>query len=61
MKDLYTIEIPNILTRLVGPQNIREQIENATKALFLEWAHPTLVEKIQVRKPRINKQGIVDD
>ena len=51
-KELYSITIPTVLADLAGKQNIREQIEEATKALFNEWAHPSLVEKIQVTKPR---------
>jgi len=51
-KELYSVTIPTVLANLAGKQNIREQIEDATKALFIEWAHPSLVNKIQVTKPR---------
>ena len=51
-KELYSITIPTVLANLAGKQNIREQIEDATRALFIKWAHPSLVDKIQVTKPR---------
>jgi hypothetical protein len=51
-KELYSVTIPTVLANLAGRQNIREQIEDATRGLFDEWAHPSLVKKIQVTKPR---------
>ncbi len=51
-KELYSVTIPTVLANLAGKQNIREQIEDATRGLFVEWAHPSLVEKVQVTKPR---------
>jgi len=58
-KDLYTVEIPTILTSMVGKQNIREQIESGVKDLFEVWAHPKLVDKIKVTKPRSKDNGEV--
>lgn len=62
-KELYSIKIPTVLANLAGKQNIREQIEDATKALFNEWAHPDLVKKIQVTKPRtkVNDKKVADE
>ncbi len=54
-KDLYTVQIPNILTSMIGKQNIREQIESGVKTLFEKWAHPELVDKIKVTKPRVKE------
>ena len=51
-KELYSVTIPTVLANLAGKQNIREQIEDATRTLFIKWAHPNLVDKIQVTKPR---------
>ncbi len=56
-KDLYTVQIPAILTALVGKQNIREEIEERTKAFFENWAHPNLVDKIKVTKPRFKEDN----
>lgn len=55
-KDLYLVEIPAILTSMVGKQNIRENIEEATQAIFAVWANPTLVGKIKVTKPRAKRE-----
>lgn len=54
-KDLYIVTIPATLTKLFGKQNVREEIERVTKWIFQAWAHPDLVEKIQVTKPRVKK------
>lgn len=51
-KELYSVTIPTVLADLTGKQTLRKQIEDATRKLFNEWAHPSLVEKIQVTKSR---------
>lgn len=56
-KELYSVTIPTVLAELAGTQNIREQIEDATRTLFRGWAHPDLVEKIKVTKPRGKKEA----
>ncbi|KKM75116.1 hypothetical protein LCGC14_1393420 [marine sediment metagenome] len=56
-KELYTVEVPAILVDLIGPQNLRENIEKTIKSVFSNWAIPSLVEKIKVTKPREKKNG----
>lgn len=51
-KDLYTVEIPSLLTNLIGKGNMRDRLKEATQAVFADWAKPELVEKIKVTKPR---------
>jgi hypothetical protein len=51
----YTVEIPDILVKLVGPQNIRTEIEESVREYFEEWARPELIKKIKVIKPRGGK------
>ncbi|KKM80224.1 hypothetical protein LCGC14_1342070 [marine sediment metagenome] len=51
-KITYIITIPEVLTKLAGAQNIRGALELAAQIIFKDWAHPNLVEKIQVTKPR---------
>jgi len=57
MKDLYIVEIPTVLTELTGRGNVRSQLEEAAKSIFIDWAKKSLVEKIQVTKPRVKKNG----
>ena len=56
-KDLYTVEIPSILAGLIGKGNVRDRLEASTQAIFVDWALPSLVDKIQVTKPRVKKNG----
>ena len=51
-KITYIVTIPDVLTKLAGTQNIRGALELAAQVIFKDWAHPSLVEKIQVTKPR---------
>lgn len=51
----YTVQIPEILVKLIGPQNIRTEIEESVKFMFGEWAKPELINKIKVTKPRGGK------
>lgn len=60
MKDVYKVSIPSQISTLVGRQNVRKEIEEAVKTLFEEWAHPDLVRKIRVVKPRLEK-SVVDN
>ncbi|KKL89494.1 hypothetical protein LCGC14_1914120 [marine sediment metagenome] len=56
-KELYTITVPAILADLVGRQNLRENIEKATKEIFSDWASPELIKRIKVTKPRNKREG----
>lgn len=56
-KDIYAITIPSVLTELFGKGNVRTVIEEEVRATFKDWAHPELVAKIQVTKPRTKKNG----
>ncbi len=60
-KTLYTVKIPTILAELVGTQNIREGIEEATREIFSEWAHPDILKRIQVTKPRLKGKEREED
>ena len=51
-KSTYVVTIPEVLTNLSGAQNVRGALELAARIIFKDWAHPGLVEKIQVTKPR---------
>jgi len=51
----YLVQIPEVLTKLLGPQNIRTEIEEGVKLIFQDWANPELVKKIRVTKPRGGK------
>ncbi len=51
----YIVKIPEVLTKLLGPQNIRTEIEEGVKLIFEEWANPALVSRIKVTKPRGGK------
>jgi len=52
MSTSYTVQIPEILVKLIGPQNIRTEIEGGVKTMFEDWANPELISKIKVTKPR---------
>ena len=51
-KTIYMVEIPTILTNMVGTQNIRGALERATILIFEDWARTELLNKIRVTKPR---------
>ncbi len=55
MSTNYTVQIPEILVKLIGPQNIRTEIEGGVKLMFEDWAKPELINKIKVTKPRGGK------
>ena len=55
MSNKYTVQIPEILTKLLGPQNIRKEIEEGVKLMFEDWAKPELIKKIKVIKLRGEK------
>ena len=55
--DHYTIKVPKKITKHMGPQNARTLMEEAIKKIsILEDFNPKNVEKIQVVKPREDKE-----
>lgn len=60
-KEFYVVTIPDVLATLVGKGNVRDRLEEAVKAIFSNWAHPDLVDKIRVTKPRIKRKEEAED
>ena len=52
----YQVEIPKVLSDLVGPQIVREQIGSAIHLIFEAWAKDALVARIKVTKPRVTRE-----
>lgn len=52
----YNVEVPAVLTDLIGTQNVREEIEKAVVNIFESFAKPELLGRVKVTKPRVRDE-----